>query len=56
MNTADRSENEYLNLKVKPETILRLFQKLEIHVDELQCENSRTKQALSKLLLKTLTC
>lgn len=54
MNNVKHNQPEYLNLKVKSETLLRLLQKHELHADELLCENSRSKKLLSHLLLKTL--
>jgi hypothetical protein len=54
MSSVKQEQPEYLNLKVKPETLLRLLQKHELHADELLCVNSRSKKLLSSLLLKTV--
>lgn len=48
-------QQDYIPLKVKLNTLKRLFAAELIHADELVCEDSKSKQALAAMLLELLT-
>lgn len=48
------SQTEYLPLKVRMDTLQRLFADQVLHADELMCEDQTSKKRLCKLLLKVL--
>lgn len=46
--------DEYLHLKVKADTLQRLFANQALHADELMCEDLSSKKRLCALLLDVL--
>lgn len=47
-------QTEYLPLKVRMDTLQRLFANQALHADELMCEDQTSKKRLCELLLKVL--
>ena len=54
MKKSTPPQDEYLHLKVKPETLFRLFANQSLHAEELMCEDLSSKKRLSALLLNVL--